>query len=249
MLFGIVHAQQNTILYTDIAPDYSFKFSENNQTVFHTDMDDDGIEDFYFFSLREHGFYPTFDIVFQIKNGIGGNARTSICQFGDTLTQLEYLTAGETFFFWDTIPKIKYVAIRFNKDDGHYYGWLELSVIWEGTMPDFFPSLTVKRMAYCTIPDYPLKAGQIDFTWGMTKNKAPAFAFAQPNPTNGTVKIFGENLHQADVFNVLGQQVTTVKGDGESLRIDLNAQPAGIYFINVTDKEGRKCVRKVVKNY
>ncbi len=68
-----------------------------------------------------------------------------------------------------------------------------------------------------------------------------------PNPTTGLVTINGTDLKQAEVFNTLGQRVTTPTDEGETLHIDLSGLPTGIYFINITDKEGRKCVRKVVK--
>jgi hypothetical protein len=38
-----------------------------------------------------------------------------------------------------------------------------------------------------------------------------------------------------------------VVGECNELYIDMTMLPSGIYFITVTDKEGRKCVRKVVK--
>ena len=31
------------------------------------------------------------------------------------------------------------------------------------------------------------------------------------------------------------------------MQIDIANLPTGIYFVNITDSEGRKCVRKVVK--
>ena len=34
---------------------------------------------------------------------------------------------------------------------------------------------------------------------------------------------------------------------GETLQIDIANLPAGVYFVNIMDEEGRKCVRKVVK--
>lgn len=49
------------------------------------------------------------------------------------------------------------------------------------------------------------------------------------------------------VFNTLGQRLATVQGDGEQLTADISSLPAGIYFVNITDNGGRKCVRKVVK--
>ena len=73
------------------------------------------------------------------------------------------------------------------------------------------------------------------------------FCTLHPNPTNGQVTITGKNLKQAEVFNTLGQCVATARGEGEQMTVDLSALPAGVYFVNITDKDGRKCVRKVVK--
>ena len=77
--------------------------------------------------------------------------------------------------------------------------------------------------------------------------ESPAFATIHPNPTTGLVTISGEKLHLAEVVNTLGQHVLTVNGEGNELHIDMAALPVGVYFVNVTDEEGRKCVRKVVK--
>lgn len=74
-----------------------------------------------------------------------------------------------------------------------------------------------------------------------------AFATLYPNPTTGKVTIMGQDLKAAVVFNTLGQQVARATGEGETLHIDIANLPAGVYFVNVTDKDGRKCVRKVVK--
>ena len=79
------------------------------------------------------------------------------------------------------------------------------------------------------------------------ENTTNAFATLYPNPTNGLVTITGQELKSAEVFNAYGQRVATVQGDDEQMTIDLNGLPAGVYFVNVTDKDGRKCMRKVVK--
>ena len=68
-----------------------------------------------------------------------------------------------------------------------------------------------------------------------------------PNPTSGQVTVTGKNLKQAEVVNLLGQRVATVAGDGDVLHIDMANLPKGVYFVNITDAEGRTCVRKVVK--
>ena len=73
------------------------------------------------------------------------------------------------------------------------------------------------------------------------------FATTHPNPTNGLVTIMGERLRRAEVVNILGQQVLSVQGRGNELQINMEALPAGVYFVAITNEEGRKCVRKVVK--
>ena len=71
--------------------------------------------------------------------------------------------------------------------------------------------------------------------------------FCTIHPTNGQVTITGQDLRSAEVFNTLGQCVATVKGEDEQMTVDISNLPAGVYFVNITDGEGRKCVRKVVK--
>ena len=73
------------------------------------------------------------------------------------------------------------------------------------------------------------------------------FCTRHPNPTNGQVTITGKDLKTAEVFNTLGQHVAIAQGEGERMTVDISALPAGVYFVNITDKDGRKCVRKVVK--
>ena len=92
-----------------------------------------------------------------------------------------------------------------------------------------------------------MRLGQTSLTEGIEENATTAFATLHHNPTTGQVTIMGKDLKQADVFNTLGQRVATAKGEGEQMTVDISALPAGVYFVNVTDKDGRKCVRKVVK--
>ena len=76
---------------------------------------------------------------------------------------------------------------------------------------------------------------------------AQEFCKVFPNPTTGRVTILGQELKQAEVINTLGQCVATATGKGEMLQINIANLPAGVYFVRVKDKEGRKCVRKIVK--
>lgn len=155
----------------------------------------------------------------------------------------------------EVMPNARFIGFRFPHENGGYcYGWLEHSVEWiEYPLPgDYYgfyhnTVITLHRWAYCTIPDYPLQIGQTSFDWGTEENDATTFATLHPNPTNGTFTVTGKDLRQAEVLNTLGQRVATVKGKGETLQIDIAELPSGIYFVSITDEEGRKCTRKVVK--
>ena len=88
-----------------------------------------------------------------------------------------------------------------------------------------------------------------DYYVGIQENEAmpEEMALLYPNPTTGLVQVFGQGLKQAEVTNALGQRVVTAKGEGDQMTIDIAHLPTGLYFVSITDEQGRKCVRKVVK--
>ncbi len=69
----------------------------------------------------------------------------------------------------------------------------------------------------------------------------------RPNPTCGIFTITGSNLIQAKIYNTLGQYITAYTGNSSTITIDINKLPSGIYFVNITDDKGRRCVKKIVK--
>lgn len=69
-----------------------------------------------------------------------------------------------------------------------------------------------------------------------------------PNPTADRFVVKGENLQRVDVYDLLGQFIASMKADGNVLLIDFSGRPAGVYLVSVTDTEGCRCVKKVVKN-
>ena len=228
-------AQQGEIIYTDFDPDLTLVQGINSNDSIMLDIDYDDVYDLKFGLVYYHFEFP----VYTALNG------WSICQVNDstdlttdTLFWLSYIDYGFTNYF----------GLKKVVGENCYYGWL---YTYDGQTKNNkgtkAGTLFIDRMAYCTIPNYPLRAGQTSLTDDIVENEATVFATLHPNPTTGQVTIMGQDLKAAVVFNTLGQQVATASGEGETLHIDIANLPAGVYFVNVTHKDGRKCVRKVVK--
>ena len=71
-----------------------------------------------------------------------------------------------------------------------------------------------------------------------------SLVFCYPNPARDLVKVEGVEPTSVQLYNAFGQLVKTANGTKE---IGMAGLPSGIYFLNITDSEGRKCMRKVVK--
>lgn len=68
-----------------------------------------------------------------------------------------------------------------------------------------------------------------------------------PNPTDGTVSIMGADLHEIEVYNVVGQKVLERQNEGETMVLDMASLPSGMYFVNIIHRNGGSCVRKLLK--
>jgi hypothetical protein len=136
-------------------------------------------------------------------------------------------------------------AFRKTTAEGYYYGWgyIYLNLDLGQTPPT---TVCISQTGYCSLPDQIIQWGQTELV-DVVENDGLLSVQVTPNPTTGQVTIMGQDLKAAVVFNTLGQQVATATGEGETLHIDIANLPAGVYFVNVTDGEGRKCVKKVVK--
>lgn len=96
--------------------------------------------------------------------------------------------------------------------------------------------------------------GRIEFTYTETAN--PHYGIVEtndipvtiyPNPTTGMVTIDGESLRSVEVVNIIGKTIIKNNCYGNKVSVSIAELPAGIYFFNITDKQGNKCTRKIVK--
>jgi len=109
---------------------------------------------------------------------------------------------------------------------------------------------------------YQLK--QTDFNGGVNALKtiaiAPMNSFVVtgvfPNPThdelNVIVNVEGESTLQVNISDMIGKQWsnfnTTRNGNGNTLTMDLESLPSGIYLLSVTDESGKTFKSKFIKN-
>ena len=171
---------------------------------------------------------------------------------GDTLgSQLAWIChdAGQIMYA-DPITTEEYIytALRHRLPDGNYcYGWIYYKAEG-GDNPNELAShwVTFYEYAYCTESGYPLRVGQTSYGWNAEENSHDEPTI-HPNPSEGVFTVSGEDVKEVEVYNALGQQILTQLVNGGTANIDLESQPAGFYFVNVTDQNGKRCVKKVVK--
>ena len=229
-------AQQGEIIYVDFDPDW---IAQDSFDTLWIDFDQDGTRDLLFYWVLNGA--ATMQTLVTAESW-------EIHPMKDNDTIPPYPVIPEIEELWVTHPyvlppggyhpygsSLKW-AVRHRVGEYYYYGWFQI-----------LQYVSFDKYAYCTIPDYPLRWGQTSLTEGIDENGSVAFATVCPNPTKGMAAIKGENLKQAEVLNMFGQQVLSLQGKGNELHIDMTMLPAGIYFVTVTNEEGKKCMRKVLK--
>ena len=255
-LFSCSKAQNECVLYRDFKPDLGIAWDPYLGDTIHLDFDNDGINDLRFYFAYWH---PRVVMLQEPLNGFDIRAiqEDEIDIYPDDYWS--WIHSGFYPVVWtycfSTSHSTDFVC-RKAVDSSYYYGWYRAYVVDSSYISGHSPvekaRIYVDKMAFCTIPNYKPEWGEtriIDMDKLPRTNSIPNMSDIQvhPNPTNGLVSITGQDLKTAEVFNALGQRVAAATGEGEDLTVDLNGLPAGVYFVNVTDKEGRKCVRKLVK--
>ena len=247
------YAQQGEIIYTDFEPDSCV--TSINPNCFHDtikiDFDQNGIPDFkVYLSWRSTGEIA-IDMISSWEHRYKIYDSDSIVPSDEVYPSIHYWLNPNwpwQYMFTDGITHLEdYIGFCKTINGENYYAWAKIYADIEYTPTHDRVWAYVDRIAFCTIPDYPLRWGQTSLIEGFKEPGFTSFATLHPNPTNSMVIITDENLRQAEVINMLGQQVLSVEGRGNELQIDMAALPAGVYFVTITDDDGRKCVRKVAK--
>jgi hypothetical protein len=91
----------------------------------------------------------------------------------------------------------------------------------------------------------------IDDSLGIIEEEITSFSM-YPNPANKTITIDGgENtlLKRLEIFDITGKQIVTEKIEQptQKFNLDISSLESSIYFVSVTDVNGRKVMRKLIK--
>lgn len=257
---AVLSKAQEGILFTDYDPDLCLSALQfiNPQDTLKIDLDQDGTVDFDIWFQWVSSGEPRAILMNSMWNYRIQKENDSIIsdvQFeGDWQAPRQWLLG---FPKSTTSTPINYVesVIGFRKtiNNKNYYAWTKVYAIrddhysYDPVHGQYLKIwVYVDKHAYCTIPDFELAWGQSTMTT-IDETVSTPWITLQPNPTQSIVSITGENLKSAEVFNTLGQQVADVQGQDDMIRFDLSEQPSGLYFVSITDKNGKKCVKKVVK--
>ena len=130
------------------------------------------------------------------------------------------------------------------EDVGYCYGWMRFSY---NQFSDCGFNLTIYDMAYCTIPDYPLKFGQTDFVDIEENEYATSDVILFPNPARDFVRVSTVNGQQSTVrvYNTLGMLVEEIEMNSEEIEINTASYNNGVYFVRV-DNGSSVTVNRVV---
>ena len=249
-------AQTGSILYTDFNPDLNLVVNYDHpaaDTIF-LDYDSDGQNDHYFYvRIDVYSWGGDFRLLLKPID-VSWRVCALPLNEGDTIscqTDSLFVDASSVRILgWmpcsATYPQEYYnvyYAVRKLYDNGYHYAWLKTSVVWKNSNDI---TLSIHEMAYCTEPEYPLRVGQTSYDWGVGQQEETAGLIVQPNPTSGMVAITGSDLERVEVFNPMGQRIESKPIHSDASSFDLSAFPSGVYLLNVADKYGRHCIKKIV---
>ena len=131
-----------------------------------------------------------------------------------------------------------YIGFRNTINEEHYHAWVWVYADIEYTSSHNKVWVYIDRMAYCTIPDYPLQWGQTNITEGVEEETIENDFSVYPNPTNGV--LFVETRHGTSlpdqsyrITDLMGQTLIQGHITAETQQINIESLPAGMYFISV----------------
>ena len=230
-------------------------FSQEDGTIIYTDFEPDSI--ISPIKWDSSGGNP-IDITFDGENDFAFETSFSSSMLHKTLlifTNWKLATTSENhpkpiseYGIWrNTLELIYgnfyYIALRhWIKDVGFCYGWVRFEHY--GTED----KIIIKDMAYCTIPNYPLKFGQRSFADDVAEIDDVNRQYElYPNPVDDRLVLKFSDDFKCEyimIYSIDGRMVKLQDADFEN--IDVSTLERGTYLIRIRTEEGKDFVEKIV---
>ncbi len=259
---NIFAQQEGEIIYTDFEPDLTIEQiwlpkcageNETFDTIF-LDFNQDNVTDikfhFYRWYYSDVDMYTTPQPCIQVLEG------WHICEITDNDTlpancqqwfESDTLHGGMTFGN-DGVRHCEY-GVKYTVGEDNYYGWIYLTdkLITQPSIGIIDSRmLIVDKIAFCTIPNYPLKFGQM-YLEGIEENKAGSKVFTvYPNPASEfiTIKNNGnQKICEVALYNVNGQLLCSWNGNET---IDIRDIQNGMYILKINTNDNNSFFKKIV---
>ena len=240
------------VVYVDINPDTVV----HDSIVYNLDFDNNGQPELRFETVTYQGssdiiYFATVNVLGNTTNATLGSLYASSYPFpfsmnnGDSISgtntnwqpasvnATQYLGAvygTYTYANWLGVND-KFLGVRFRIGANTHYGWVRLSV------SSGADTITIKDYAYQTLPGVGITAGQLVGIPKYTDNSNIAI-FASQN----TVVVRNSEYQKGGVvriMNTIGQTISETAITEENMRISLEGQTPGIYFVEVIRNDER----------
>lgn len=243
-----VKAQHDQIIY--IEPEISERFPLAPNTP---DIKIDVYDDYYLWlggQLDHYGLNVTLALhkIHDYSYWSYGRIYRGDCKIGDTIYKFVEGWDYDVDWWGDHLPANYHedhiVPFRYMVDDDYYYGWCEISVKFINKREAIG---TFHRMAFCTVPNYPLRIGQTSFDWSV--NEKPENEGINLMRQSDMLAIQApKNINYIMIIDLMGRTLLTKEVNGnDKEEIDIANLSAGIYVIQVTTEDRQSYSIKFVK--
>ena len=251
-----LHSQEGKIIYTDFEPDSVFVvppiYDTTSVISFDIDYDND-----YDFSFYYDGV--SYGLLYVIRCYGEGNPRdwqVAIVK-NDTIPNIQEHLWHIHRVFEDApivpneglyVEMEKKMAIRHDLNDTtSCYGWVRFQFKYGWGVPG---TVTLYDMAYCTVPNYPLRFGQKSFddtaTYEIAENKGYVL---YPSPAKDRLALRfnnnNESCNEIRIYSIDGRLLKTQNDNFED--IDVSNLPSGVYIMKIISANGEVSTEKFVK--
>ena len=234
-LFSLtLFSQENgTIIYTDFEPDSiisPIKWDSSGGNPI--DINFDGEDDFVFeTTFSSSNLHKQIRVYTNWKLAMTGESNPKpISEYSHWENWHDMSTSTTNYF---------YIAFRHYIDMEFCYGWIRYEYYGD--------KIVINDMAYCTIPNYPLRFGQKSLTEDVAEISAADYYSLYPNPTDNIITLKTSAEHECEmveVFSIDGRLIKSQTNDFSNINVDdINS---GIYFVRIRFRNGETFTEKVV---